>query len=202
MRLILFFLISFISTGKNCLGQQKEDFKELSFIFKKFDTVSVVNCIIWDNDFKPLHLQSKIAHRIDSSLNTVMFDSLPERELGNIIKTADNYIKGLSANKRNDILKKIIYWCNAEKFLTDLAYFDVNFSFREIIFYLPRTKKLFSKYINDPALQDWDSLSSFQSNSLFYDVLNYIITLSEFDQLEFYRKYVEMAVKLSKEKTK
>jgi hypothetical protein len=196
MRVVIFFLLFFICE-KNSFAQSEPEIKNLSSIIKEFDTLSVLNSIIWLKDFKSLTPKLKIDEKIDPSLNTIMFDSLSQSEISSAIKITDKYIKTLNAGQRNGVLKKITYWCMGEKILSDLAYFDGNFSFREVIFYLPQTKRLIARYIADPELQDWNSLSSFQTNSLLYDVLNYVTALSEIDQLEFYKKYIAMAVQLS-----
>lgn len=52
----------------------------------------------------------------------------------------------------------------------------------QALYIIPTTKKLFTKYIQNPQLQDWNSLSSYESNKLYQDFVNYFIELPDKSQ--------------------
>ncbi|HYM94360.1 MAG TPA: hypothetical protein VET23_09500 [Chitinophagaceae bacterium] len=191
------FLLFFFLIQIECFSQQSNN---LSSIVNKFDSISVFNSLVWLKDFEPIAPTFKIEDKIDPTLNIIMYDSLTHSEINNVIKIADKYIKRLSISQQNKIFRKITYWCSAEEILTSIANFDGDFSFPEIIFYLPETKNIINKYISDTTLQSWESLSSYQINSLFHDVLNFIANLNELSQINFYNNYIKLAVKLNHKK--
>jgi hypothetical protein len=76
--------------------------------------------------------------------------------------------------------------------LSSIGDIDDELIFEQIINDIPETKRLIRKYLKDPK-QYWGSLDENHSCKLYYDVLSYLLTLSDEKRIEFFRQYFNIA---------
>jgi len=105
----------------------------------------------------------------------------------------DSCINLLSLKDRKEKLDRIISWCDCYYVFnyTSNLFAKQDIFFAEIMSEIEITAKILYNMIDVDIGQDWDSLSTYEGNVLFFDVVTYISSLTPNEQLSFYQEYFE-----------
>jgi hypothetical protein len=110
---------------------------------------------------------------------------------------AEEYIKTIGDNKRNEIIHQLKYWLKNDALLSGVIdNLNEDLTFGEIISNLPETQVFLKQYLTAPG-QYWGSLDADQSCKLYYDVTGYLLTLNDEKRITFFKQYFEVACKIS-----
>lgn len=160
---------------------------ELKALFKKYDTVMVVNGILNLDDFNTsFGILKKDRYVYDEPLNCVRF--LKEDRIKYVLKKISVQIDKLNKVQWMKFIRQIREWCIIYNILVYPFEDNEQLIFDEVIYKIDSSNHLFEKYLKN-SNQSWESLSSNQSNSVYYDLMNYLLSLNEKDKANYFSKY-------------
>jgi hypothetical protein len=107
----------------------------------------------------------------------------------NVVQTKE-YLGKMQTVDREQLMTKLGQWLRNDVLLSSVL--DDNLKqgvyFEQLVSEIAQTRPLLKQYLTDPK-QYWGSLDANQACKLYYDVLNYLLTLDESRKLVFFKEY-------------
>lgn len=187
--------ITFISVFVIHLHAQKIN-EELNSLLKIYDTTVVLNASLNINSFSNTLGQLKNDSLIyDNAINSI-FLSNKNRTI-NLLNKIKKSIREFNSKQQDLFIYKIREWCEVYSILIYPFRTNDKITFEEIIYNVEKSRNIFMKYL-DNKNQTWESLSTYQSNSIYYDFMNLILGMDQKQQVIYYSKFFQKYSELLK----
>lgn len=195
MKYLLLFSVCIICScqTKTSTKSIKDNSHYLDYLLKEYHDRTLVGLFFVDSVYaKKLSPVLKLTTSSYCSIDTFFKGATDSLSV-----LAEEYIKTIGDNKRNEIIHQLKYWLKNDALLSGVIdNLNEDLTFGEIISNLPETQVFLKQYLTAPG-QYWGSLDADQSCKLYYDVTGYLLTLNDEKRITFFKQYFEVACKIS-----